>query len=422
MPGQAKPGQPAASEKARQLAQAVSSAPADLSAAAMIELAAEYAWNEDADGERGWLEAAATKPPSSDTARAMVLLAEARFFAGDKDKGQSLLDAVRAQYREPEVLAFAGLVQALSLMAPESSAHGKRYYADAGNSRRLYTEAAQKWPGTFLGGWASIRLAAVYRNQLDQPKEAIVVSKQTASDYPGVVGESALEDLAATITFSLGEFGAGRELYEQLLETGTRELTKQRATLHLGELLMDIENYDTAYQLFSSFVSTWPQHADSVGARMLHGYAAAQLNRWEEAVADAREYLRTTVPRLPVYVAKAHVVLGRAAFVQGQFDLAETEFLLVDDQFLAPEAKASAGHCRARRGDLRGALSAFLEAASLADRANAPSYLYQAARLARESGDQTAFGRILQQMESEFPANSLTSLLAGREVVPAPGI
>ena len=150
-------------------------------------------------------------------------------------------------------------------------------------------------------------------------------------------------------------------------------------------------------------------------------FVAAKLNLWDEAIADANDYLSRTAARYPAYVGKAHLVLGRAAFVQGQYDQAEREFALVNDEFLVQEATAGIGYSRAQRGDLRGAMTAFMQAA-IGDRGCAPDYLYQAARLARELKDRATFALIMTQMKTEFPTSNYTTLLAGHEVAPAPGI
>jgi hypothetical protein len=155
---------------------------------------------------------------------------------------------------------------------------------------------------------------------------------------------------------------------------------------------------------------------------MLRGYVASRLNRWDEAVPDAKTYLDLTAAKLPIYTGKAHLVLARAAHAGGQLDVAESEFALVNDQFLTPEGKAGMGYCRADRGDLAGAMWAFLEAAALADSANAPLHYYQAARLARRLGDGNTFDQILSRMIAEFPGSSITALLAGRDILPRPNI
>jgi tetratricopeptide (TPR) repeat protein len=399
-------------------------APADsLSAADMIALATEYGWNEDPETERAWLEAAAGLAASTDTGLATVLLAEATLPTGDLEKALALLEWVRTEYKEPELIAFADLVEGFAGLTPVPSGHGKRLYADFTVMRDLCASAASQWPGTFLGGWASIRLAAVYRGALDQPDQAVLVLEDTAEDYVGTpFREYALEDLAAAITFSFGRFVEGRILYEDLLATTSSDFIGQRATLHLGELLMDTEEYDGAHDRFDEFIRTWPQHGDSVGAVMLRGYVASRLNKWDEAIADANRYLSVTAANLPVYTGKAHLALGRAAYAQGDLGTAETEFALVNDEFLTPEGKAGVGYCRADRGDLRGAMSAFLEAAALADPRNAPSHYYQAARLAQKLGDRNAYGQILSRLIAEFPASQVTSLLAGREILPPPSI
>jgi len=394
-----------------------------LSAAAMIALAAEYGWNEDPEAERGWLKAAAGMPSGADTARATVLLAEALLPTGDRTTAADLLVQVRDQYRDPEIVAFADLVQGLIPLTPKGGGHGRRLYSDYDVMRKLCAAAVDQWRGTFLGGWASIRLAALYRGPLGQPDQAAAILARTAQDYGGTpFSEYALEDLAATITFSFGRFPEGRARYEQLLATTASDFIRQRATLHLGELLMDTEEYGEAYDLFDDFITTWPQHVDSVGVRMLRGYVASRLNWWEEAVADANAYLQVTSRRLPAYTGKAHLVLARAAYDRGDLGAAEDQFASVDDEFLSPEGKAGVGYCRADRGDLRGAMSAFLEAAALADPRNAPLDFYQAARLAQRLGDRNTFGQILTRMIAGFPGDSLTAVVAGREILPAPGI
>ncbi len=82
----AKAPPPAAPEAGKQFAQAVSPTAGDLSAAAMVDLAGEYGWNEDSDTERKWLDAAVSLPPSPDVGRATVLLSEVTLFAGDRLK------------------------------------------------------------------------------------------------------------------------------------------------------------------------------------------------------------------------------------------------------------------------------------------------------------------------------------------------
>ena len=204
----------------KQLAQLTPASAGDLSAAELIGLAYEYAWHEDYEAERAWLEVAVTRPASPDTARAMVLLAEARGHGGDTEAAQVLLDQVRSQYQDGEVLAFADLVRVLVGMKPGWRAHGRRFYSDAAGCQTLYAAAAQQWPGTYLGGWASLRLAAVYRNQLDRAQDAVTILEQIGTSYAGTpFSEYALEDAAAAVTFSLNRLGEGRQRYEQLLAT-----------------------------------------------------------------------------------------------------------------------------------------------------------------------------------------------------------
>jgi len=392
----------------------------DLSAADMIALAYEYAWNEDYDAERAWLEAAATKPASTDTARAAVLLAEARGYSGDTSGAQTLLDQVRSRRQDAEVSAFADLVQALVQKEPSWCGHGQRFYSGKEACLALYADAAQKWKGTYLGGWASIRLAATYRSRFAQPEQAITVLEQISKDYAGTpFSEYALEDAAAAVTFSLNRFGEGRQRYEQLLATTGSDFIRQRATLHLGELLMDTNHGDGAYEALAKFISTWPWHADTVGVYALRGSVAAQLNRYDEAVADATRYLSVTAPKLTSYTGRAHFTLGQAAFARGDLTRAEGEFAQVDDEVLAGQARASLGHVRARRGDLGGALSAFLEAATaVKGRPCEPLYLYQAGLTARRIGDQATLDQLVQVMIAEFPYSHFATLLTGRNVAP----
>jgi hypothetical protein len=67
-------------------------------------------------------------------------------------------------------------------------------------------------------------------------------------------------------------------------------------------------------------------------------------------------------------------------------------------------------------------LSAFLEAASLANRDWTRVYLYQAGLVAKELGDRDSLSRILSRMITEFPDSHLTTLLAGKDFAPVPNI
>ena len=125
---------------------------ADAPASRSVGLAYEYAWHENYDTERELLTIATSRPPSPDTARAAILLAESYSIAGDRLKCDSLLKQVRRQYSDPEILAFVNIVQALSEMPAIYSTHARKLRSDAERSRDLYAEAAEKWKGTWLGG------------------------------------------------------------------------------------------------------------------------------------------------------------------------------------------------------------------------------------------------------------------------------
>lgn len=395
-----------------------------LSAAELIDLAAEYGWNEDPATERSLLQAAAAMRPGIDAARARVLLAEAVLFTGDRTTATVLLDKARTQYPDPEIIAFADLVQGLMPLTPEDGGHGKRLYSDYDVMGKLCAVAADQWRGKFLGGWASIRLAALCRDPLGEPDRAAAILESTSRDYAGSpFGEYALEDLAAIVTFSLRGFGEGRERYEALLATTASDFIKQRATLHYGELLMDSHEDAGACELFSSFINAWPAHAATVGAYALRAYVEAEQSLWDEAASDADAYLAAGTAS-PAYVGKAHLVRGEVARARGDLDQAEREFLMVDDPFLIPSAKADLGYCRAARGDLGGAIASFVDASRslIGDQSCAPFYLYQAGLLAQRLGDRAAFKRVLDTMIAEFPRHDLTSRLAGREVTPVPEI
>jgi tetratricopeptide (TPR) repeat protein len=386
---------------------------AQSAAAALLESAYESAWHEDYEGERSQLEAVANGPAGPEAARAMILLAEARGYAGEKEGAQALLERVRTQYQDPELRAFADLIGTLIVRETRFLAHGRRLYGGKQVCQQLYAEAAEKWRGTNLGGWASLRLAGVLRSQLAQPQEALNVLEQVAKDYAGTpFAEYALEDAAAVVSFSLKQPGQGRKRYEHLLATAHGDFVRQRAALHLGELYMENGNFRDAYRVFGRFVHTWPQHADSSGARVLLAYVAADLGHWEVAITQAEACLASAKAKF--WHSRAHLILGRAAYTRGQYDLAQREFsLVVDDESLNSEGKAGLGYCLARRGDLRAAMVAFREAADLvANRACAPQYLYQAASLAAQLGDHSGFDSIAAQMTSEFPDSHLTTGLA----------
>jgi tetratricopeptide (TPR) repeat protein len=190
-----------------------------------------------------------------------------------------------------------------------------------------------------------------------------------------------------------------------------------------------MKDWISCWDALSIVVDTYPTHPAAALAAITRGYAAEQLGYWEAAVEDAEFYLASTNQQ-QVWRAYANYVLAQDAFCAGGYDDAEAQFAFVAELAEKPHAVeyqawawAGIAACREMKGDLRGALQAYLEAADCAvyqrDKA---VYLYTAAGLAHKLGDDATAGRIADRMVAELPGSHLTTRLLGHEVLPAPEI
>ncbi len=399
------------------------SPPAPLTAAEYLDLGLDFAFYNDAEGARAWLEQAAAADPGSDEAvRALALLASEALRAGDQARADALFAQAWQEAGDPERQAFVEL----SLAYAQGMQQG-----DLAGVQELLTEAADAHRGTFTGGWSLLALGELHRSFRADFAAAAQAFQSLLDEYQtGECAEEAAVCLAECTDWSHDDRFAAIALYETALEKATHPRLRLRALVGLGDCVREVGGNRRAHQFLSEIIDAYAGRPAANLARAFRSAVNEQLGNREQAAADARAYLASGNLQ-HAWRAHSHHLLGKYAFQEGRIEEAEAEFqaaAAVADAMRHPDryagsARAGIASCRQARGDPQGAL-AYLTAA--ADRATDPGdaalYLYRAAGVAQQIGDPTAATEIIDRMVRELPGSHLTARLAGRQVLPVPGV
>ncbi len=406
--------------KPTQIAQLLDPGSVGYSAAELILLAQHAAFYVDRDRQRALLEAAISAEPGSIAAGQALALLAATYLADDPDRAAALFEQVQAQYSQPEALAFANLVR--SARAAEKAGAWETV-------ETLLTEAAERWRGTYTGVYARLYLGDHYRFNVDNWEAAIALYSDLCEEYQtGPVAEEAAVSLAECLDWANdGRRGEAVQAYEDMLTTAETDYLRVRALVGLGDCLATMSDWTTAWDTLTLALETHPDDSAAPLATIMRGFVAENLGQWEEAVAAARFYL-ASFAKQPAWLAYAHEVLAKNAFRAGRLEEAEQQFQAVaavaenrHAANYAGRARAGLAACLKERGDLRGAITKYLEAAEVStDLAEKAIYLYDAATTAQISGDAITVGQIANQMAVEVPGSHLTTRLVGQEIVPTP--
>jgi tetratricopeptide (TPR) repeat protein len=413
-----------AAEPPKQIAQLFDATPAAGSAAYLLEMAEVYRWLVEGDALRACLEeAAALSPGSLDSAKALILLGQMDAEAGLPEASERFLQA-KAQCPDAAIHAFADLVQGVA----EASR-----VKDLERCRALLAAAADTWKGSWLGGWAALRLAEAHWWRLGDPAGAEGVLRLAAQDYlDSTIGTEALLLLADWTTWEAGRADEALELYRRVQAELSTERLRLRAALGVADCLLSMGEATESYELADQLAQEYTDHPGLPIAIMHRAAAADVLGHTAVAVADARAFLESDVARSGKgwsgRLSDAHAMLGFDAFRRGDLDEAESDFAAAVQGNPDYRAKASASiaNCRAARGDLRGAIAAFLDAADAPPpppnerKQGADLFLYGAAMAASQLGDTTTFNQIIARMVADYPGSSFTTRLVGCEILPAP--
>jgi len=406
--------------KTIEIAQFLDPTPAAGSAAELILQAQHAAFYVDRARQRTLLEAAvAAEPGSVDAGRALTLLA-ATYTKDDPNRADELFAQVEAQYTQPEVRSFAGLLR---------SAKGAEQAGDWDTVETLLSDAAEKWQGTYTGIYARLYLGNHYRFNVDNWDAAMALYSALRDEYQtGPVAEEAAASLAECLDWAnTGRRGEAVQAYEEMLATAQTEYLRVRALVGLGDCYATMGDWTSAWDTLSLVLSTHPDDSAAPLATIIRGLTAEHLGYWEDAVEAARFYL-ASFAKQPAWRAYATEILAKDAFRAGRFEEAEQQFAAVaaiaENRHAADyagRARAGIAACMKERGDLRGALAKYMEAAELStDVTEKALYLYDAAMVAQASGDAGAVGQIANQMAAEFPGSYLTTRLVGQEILPTP--
>jgi len=386
-------------------------------AAQLLDRAEDYAWCKDWANRRAFLEAAAAaNPGSKDSGRALVLLADS--LPPEQADAKAYCSGLIEQYSDPEIKAFAALVPALSAACRSK---------DWETATRVLSDAALTWKGTATGAWAALRLGDLYRDYIGDTESAIACYQRAGRDYPkSATSQEAEVCIAESVSWAGGRSEEALELFTQALEHVTLDRLVMRAAVGRGDKLLEVGEIQEAFRLFSNLIENCPDRPIIGLAHILRAIAAHHLGYHNLAVEDAQAYLAWPGRQTPL-TNFAHMVLGHDAFSKGLVSEAEREFGVVttspENTEWAARGYAGIAECRRAQGDYPGALAAFLEASGHPGRpTDPPLFVYQAALLAAENGDDATANRIAEQMASEWPGSYLTTRLLGRDLLPPPEI
>lgn len=410
----------------KQLAQLTYPVPTTASAADLLSAADDCAFYADWMNYRLYLEQVVSAyPGTKEAGRALALLAEEATSGASLQLAESLSTELAENYPDPEVQAFASLVSSVG-----ASQRAKQY----STAEQAYLAYLAAWPNASTTPWVRLRLADLYRFQIEDHSKAIAVYQSLLKDYPtGPVAEEALVSLAETYNWI--EDGSRKEeamqTFQQALDLARSPGLQVRALYGLADVLMDpMGELTAAADLFTQIITTYPTHPSAALAYALRAQVAEKRGDWEQTVSDMKAFL--TYPSSSRFQqARAHWVLAKDAYRRGDLGEAEAEFTLLAQlaettwhtREFKGEAQAGLAYCAQARGNLRGAMQLFQTAADVEYYPQKKAvYLYQAADLAKQLGDDPVYNTILSRMIAELPGSHLTTKLVGHEVLPAPEI
>jgi hypothetical protein len=388
-------------------------------AAELIRQAHDYMfWEDSADGQACLEQAVAAEQGTPDGGRARALLASA-VAESDPARAEALFSEVAQEYTDPEVLAFANLVRACDAATRAQ---------DWPQVEAILSAAAATWRGTWTGAWAALRLGDHYRWDMTNWDQAAVIFRAVRDEYgAGPVAEEAAVSLAESVNRSEKvELAEVIQLFQDALDMSQDLAFSRRALVGLGECFEAQADWAACWDTLSEIIASYPTHPVAARAAIMRAYADQRLGRSEMAVEDAQFYLASGIER-PLWRTYANYLLAQDAFRGGRYEDAEAQFASVAELAEDPQAtefggaaRAGMAACREARGDRRGALAAYLEAADHAVKKREMAvYLYEAAGLAQSLGDSTTFQQIADRMVTELPGSHLTTRLVGHEVLPA---
>jgi len=416
------PATTAPKSEGKQLAQLTYPVPTTASAAELLQAADDYAFYTDYDHYRQYLQQVISAyPGTKEAGRALALLADDFARVGD----QAAADTLFAHLAE----ADAGTQAFAALVHTARSAHRAKQFAQEEQAYLAYLAA---WKGSAASGWVRLRLGDLYRHSLADYDRAIAVFKGLVTEYQtGPLAEEALVSIAESLNWSESDRNEeARNYYEQALTVAQTPGIQVRAFYGLGDMLMVEGELSAASDTFSQIIAAYPTHPSAALAYAMRSNVAEKRGDWDLTVSDVKAFL-TYPSSSQFHTARAHWILAQDAFRNGQLDAAEAEFTLLAQiaetsrhniEFKG-EAQAGLAYCYQARGDLRGAMQLFQAAGDVEYYPEKKAvYLFQAAELAKQLGDDGARNRIIARMVAEVPGDHLTVQLVGHEILPAPEI
>jgi tetratricopeptide (TPR) repeat protein len=337
-----------------------------MTVAEWVDLADEYAWQQDWTQTRRCLqvavEAAAIRP---DTGWALALGALSYAKAGDFTNAALLLATARNGHGNDAVAGLCDAVQA------QIAADASRGEGDAALPvpalEQILADTARQWWGTYTGGWAALRLASYYLSLGDVPK-ATALCRVMERDYPGTpfAAEAVLYEGNAAEWAGKNPHGA-IPLYQRALELTDSPRLRLRILATLADLYIEARDFGPALAVLANIDTEFAGRPGLPWAQYFRAKAERDLGKWDLAEADAQAYLATTTEEWGRRKG-AHRIVGYHLLLRGQFTEAEAEFRIaleppVESGAMA-EALAGLARCRADQGDAKGAVEYYRQVAT----------------------------------------------------------
>ncbi|MGE3173067.1 MAG: tetratricopeptide repeat protein [Planctomycetota bacterium] len=174
----------------------------------------------------------------------------------------------------------------------------------------------------------------------------------------------------------------------------------------VGECRRRADDAKGAAAAFAAVLERAPKHERAAMARLCLAEAAVALGDGDTAVEQSQQFLGTR-PEDRTEQARAQLALGRGRQLRGEHERAEAPLQQVTqltDGQLAAEAQFRLGECRQQRGDLQGAVDAFVKLPILYAHADwVARGLLQAGRCCEQLEQPDKARRFYQELVQRFP-------------------
>ncbi len=283
--------------------------------------------------------------------------------------------------------------------------------------------------GEVNGAFAALRLADLYKYEIDDCETGRGIYEAVRDAYPGTAFMREAElGIAECISWGpLADQGEALRMFTEVAENGVEYRFQLRAVFEVGHTLFVTGELPTALAVFAQIMQHYPGTCFWDYSELESAFCHERLQQPEVAFVEVTDYLSRDHDE-PFYLGWAHYLRGSLCVRRQDFETAETEFRAVLANRKAEAAARTLSYrglaqCLRGKSDLKGALEALLAGAdTAANSGDKALLLYLAVSCARRMGDQATADALIGRMVAEVPGSHLTTRLVGHQVLPPPEI